>query len=116
MRLIFIALFWAQLYNHSEDRHAFQCVSCADLRIFGLTFSESGGDGMCLGGGGMSNLHIKDVISDRNYRQGLTLDGAQGALIENTIFSNTHGTSPQVRVREVLAVARELSITCSQLN
>ena len=83
------------LYNHSEDRHAFQCVSCADLTIMGLTFLESGGDGLMLGGGGMSNLHVKDVVCDRNYRQGMTLDGAQGALIENTIFSNTHGTNPQ---------------------
>ncbi len=83
------------LYNHSEDRHAFQCVSCADLTVMGLTFQESGGDGLCLGGGGMSNLYIKDVTSDRNFRQGMTLDGAQGAVIENTVFSNTHGTNPQ---------------------
>jgi hypothetical protein len=83
------------LYNHSENRHAFQCISCANLTVMGLTFRESGGDGLCLGGGGMSNLHIKDVISDSNFRQGMTLDGAQGALIENTVFSNTRGTNPQ---------------------
>ncbi|MFW6438177.1 MAG: right-handed parallel beta-helix repeat-containing protein, partial [Armatimonadota bacterium] len=55
-----------------------------------------GGDGIYFGAGGDGNrnIHIKDLICDKNYRQGISVITAENVLIEDTVLSNTGGTPP----------------------
>ena len=85
-------------YAKAEWRHVLTIKSCANIRVYGLTLAESGGDGIYLGSAksGVSNvgIHIKDVICDKNYRQGISVITAENLLIENTVMRDTAGTAP----------------------
>ena len=86
-------------YENAEWRHVLNLSACRNVRVYGLRLTESGGDGIYLGGGSGDNtnrnVHIKDVVCDKNYRQGISVITAQDLLIENCTLSNTHGTPPQ---------------------
>lgn len=85
-------------YVKAEWRHVLNICSSAKINIFGLTLAESGGDGIYLGAVKPTlpnmDIHIKDVICDKNYRQGISVISAENLLIENTIMRNTAGTPP----------------------
>ena len=90
------------LYSKAEWRHCLQLRGASDINVSGLTLRDSGGDGIYLGigSGGTTNLnvHIKDVICDNNYRQGISVITAENLLIEDTIMRNTSGTAPQAGI------------------
>ncbi|MBU0607624.1 MAG: right-handed parallel beta-helix repeat-containing protein [Armatimonadetes bacterium] len=92
----------ATRYKHAEWRMVLKLLSCTNIRIYGLTLAESGGDGIYLGtaqrGVTNKNIHIKDVICDKNYRQGISVITAEDLLIENTILRDTAGTAPQAGI------------------
>ncbi|HRR34871.1 MAG TPA: right-handed parallel beta-helix repeat-containing protein, partial [Kiritimatiellia bacterium] len=85
-------------YAHAEWRHTLSIKSCANIKIIGLTLAESGGDGIYLGSLKASwpnrDILIRDVICDRNYRQGISVISAENLLIENTVMRDTAGTPP----------------------
>ena len=85
-------------YAKSEWRHALSILSCRDVRIEGLTVADSGGDGIYLGCSGASrrnvDVAIRDVVCDRNHRQGISVISAENLLIENTVMRGTFGTPP----------------------
>lgn len=85
-------------YAKAEWRHILKFASCSNVKVVGLTLSESGGDGVYLGTGkaGVTNKDflIKDVVCDKNYRQGISVITAENLLIENTVMKNTDGTAP----------------------
>ncbi|MDA3927044.1 MAG: right-handed parallel beta-helix repeat-containing protein [Kiritimatiellae bacterium] len=89
-------------YKKAEWRHVLCIRGCANIKVFGLTLAESGGDGIYLGSvkGAPSNLdvHIKDVICDKNYRQGISVITAENLLIENTVMRDTAGTAPSAGI------------------
>ena len=89
-------------YVHAEWRHALSIRSCRNIKVYGLTLAESGGDGIYLGSmrDGWSNvdIHIKDVVCDRNYRQGISVISADGLLIEKTVMRWTKGTPPEAGI------------------
>lgn len=103
----------SEAYPKAEWRHALGLYGCSNVRIEGLTFRDSGGDGIYIGAGGeganhpgygpfdpnlplfCSRVHIKDVVCDNNHRQGVSVTGADELLIENTRLANTGGTLPQ---------------------
>jgi hypothetical protein len=69
-----------------------QCTRC---RVLGLTVTMAGGDGIEVVQS--KDVHIKDVMLDNNYRNGISIVGATDMLVEHSIFSNTGqgaGTSP----------------------
>ena len=90
-------------YAKSEHRHALTLRGCEDVTVEGLRIEESGGDGIYVANGWRRdgtlgpcrNLTIRDVVCDRNHRQGLSVIGADGLLVENCEFSNTAGTPPE---------------------
>ncbi|MFH1919770.1 MAG: sialate O-acetylesterase, partial [Planctomycetota bacterium] len=92
----------ASRYTHAEWRHVLQFLSCRNVKVLGLTLTESGGDGIYLGAGksGVPNkdVLIKDVTCHRNYRQGISVITAENLLIENTTLSDTAGTAPQAGI------------------
>jgi hypothetical protein len=89
-------------YKHAEWRHVINLHSCSNIKILGLSLVESGGDGIYLGTGksGVTNKNIliRDVVCDKNYRQGISVITAENLLIENTILSNTDGTAPRAGI------------------
>ncbi|MFW6155803.1 MAG: hypothetical protein ACOC7J_00675 [Armatimonadota bacterium] len=85
-----------ELYEKAEWRHTLSLRGTNNINIYGLTLTESGGDGIYFGrgGDGNRNIHIKDVVCDNNYRQGISVITAENVLIEDTVLSNTGGTPP----------------------
>ena len=86
-------------YVHSEARPGLWVYNASDLRVFGLTVSSCGGDGIEVVNS--RRVHIADVVLDDNYRQGMSVVGIADMLVENSVFSNTGqgaGTSPMAGV------------------
>jgi hypothetical protein len=85
-------------YTKAEWRHVLSIRGCTNVMVTGLALAESGGDGIYLGAGpkGQTNRNvvIRDVVCDRNYRQGISVITAEGLLIENCTLKNTAGTPP----------------------
>lgn len=89
-------------YEKAEWRHVLSIRSCSAVRIWGLTLAESGGDGIYLGvaqkGVTNTDVHIKDVVCDGNYRQGISVISAENLLIENCVLKGTGGTPPMAGI------------------
>ncbi len=85
-------------YAKAEWRHVLTVKSSVNIRVEGLTLAESGGDGVYLGCVRSEwpnrDVVIKDVVCDRNYRQGISVISAENLLIENTVMRDTAGTPP----------------------
>jgi hypothetical protein len=85
-------------YKKAEWRHVLSLRGCDGVTVVGLTLAESGGDGIYLGIGRQGepnrNITIRDVVCDRNYRQGISVISAENLLIENCVLKNTAGTPP----------------------
>ena len=90
-------------YTKSEHRHTLNIRGCRNVLVEGLTCTESGGDGIFIGGGRRiagvhhppENITLKDVKCVRNYRQGLSVITVRGLFCDNCDFSDTGGTPPQ---------------------
>jgi parallel beta-helix repeat protein len=67
--------------------------------VSGLTFRDSGGDGIYIGvkRGTVEpckDILIRDCIFDNNYRQGISLISGENIRISNCALRNTHGSPP----------------------
>jgi len=90
-------------YSKAEWRHTLNLSSCTNVKIYGLTLKDSGGDGIYLGSANKEqpynkNIYIRDVVCDNHYRQGISVIGAENLLIENCVLKNTWGTSPSAGI------------------
>jgi len=89
-------------YKKAEWRHALSIRSCTGVSMTGLTILESGGDGIYLGvsqkGVTNTDVIIRDVVCDKNYRQGISVISARNLLIENTVLRATAGTAPMAGI------------------
>ena len=89
-------------YDRAEWRHVLSIRSSSNVKVYGLTLAESGGDGIYLGvskrGVTNADIHIKDVVCDRNYRQGISVISARNLLIEDTVMRDTGGTAPKAGI------------------
>lgn len=107
-------------YTHAEWRHVLNFHGCSDVTVLGLTLAESGGDGIYLGAGrgGQTNRNvvIRDVVCDRNYRQGISVITAENLLIENCVLKNTKGTPPAAGIDFEPNQASERLVNCVMRN
>lgn len=88
---------WYGPYEKAEWRMALSLRGCTNVNVLGLTLRDSGGDGIYIDGGRQGpcrEVHIKDVLCDNNYRQGISVISVDGLLVENSRFNNTWGTPP----------------------
>ncbi|HID77107.1 MAG TPA: right-handed parallel beta-helix repeat-containing protein [Planctomycetaceae bacterium] len=103
-------------YAKAEWRHVLNIKSSQNVKIYGLTLAESGGDGIYLGtakqGATNKNIHIKDVVCDRNYRQGISVITAEDLLIEDTVMKDTAGTPPAAGIDFEPNYAAEKLVRC----
>ena len=86
-------------YKKSEWRHGISLLGCENVRVENLTVRETGGDGIYLSRSntlnGCRHVVIRNVISDANHRQGLSVIAGSDLLIENCVFKNTEGAAPE---------------------
>lgn len=94
-----------KLYEKSEFRHNIVVRGSENFVVEGLTLKDAGGDGLFISHGRkvkgktipdrtFSSGIIRDVVTDNNYRLGLSIMSAQNLTVENSIFKNTNGTKP----------------------
>ena len=90
--------YMSDAYSKAEWRTAIYFDSCHDVRIYGLTIRDTGGDGVYLGDSGEPGynraVRIEDVRFENNYRQGISLISAEDVVIDNCVFKDTSGTAP----------------------
>jgi parallel beta-helix repeat protein len=63
--------------------------------IQGVTASECWGDGFYVTGNASSDVTLCGVVADHNRRQGLTITSGTRILVQNSIFRNSAGVSPE---------------------
>ena len=89
---------WFGQYEKAEWRSVLSIEGCSNVRIYGLTLRDSGGDGIYVAGSQShpysKKVRIRDVVCDNNYRQGISVISVDGLLVENSVFRNTWGTPP----------------------
>ena len=94
-----------KLYERSEFRHSLVVRGSDNFVVEGLTLKDAGGDGLFISHGNkdkdqdipertFSSGIIRDIVTDNNYRLGLSIMSAKDLLIENSTFKNTSGTRP----------------------
>jgi hypothetical protein len=107
-------------YVKAEWRHVLNIKSSVNVQVLGLTLAESGGDGIYLGcvknAGPCRDIVIKDVLCDRNYRQGISVISAENLLIENTVMRDTAGTPPAAGIDFEPNAASERLKNCVMRN
>ena len=107
-------------YKNAEWRNGISVRSCSNVSISGLVIRETGGDGVYLGVAkrGVTNqkITIKDVLFERNYRQGISIISAEDLLIENTVFKETAGTAPMAGVDFEPNLPDECLVNCVLRN
>lgn len=89
-------------YAKAEWRHVLCLKSCANVNVSYLRLADSGGDGIYLGvsqrGVPCSDVTIREVICDNNYRQGISVISARNLLIEKCVLEDTGGTNPMAGI------------------
>ncbi len=107
-------------YQNAEWRNGISLRSCSNVSISGLVIRETGGDGVYLGVAkrGVTNqkITIKNVVFERNYRQGISIISAEDLLIENTEFKETAGTAPMAGVDFEPNLSDECLVNCVLRN
>ena len=85
-------------YAKAEWRMSINLLSCSNVVVEGLALLESGGDGVYVGVSGKrgpcQDIVLRDLVCDRQYRQGISVISARNLLIERCILNNTGGTPP----------------------
>jgi hypothetical protein len=106
----------SQDYTRAEWRHVLNFHGCTGITVEGLTLAESGGDGIYLGAGPggapCKDVVIRDVICDRNYRQGISVISAENLLIERCLLKGTAGTPPAAGIDFEPNAANERLVNC----
>lgn len=74
----------------------------ANIQVLGLTLENAGYDGLYVSDGNTvdysSNVLVKDVISQNNRRQGLSVVSVDGLVVVDSEFRNTAGRNPQAGI------------------
>jgi hypothetical protein len=103
-------------YKHAEWRHVLKFHGCTGITVEGLTLAESGGDGIYLGAGPggapCKDVVIRDVVCDRNYRQGISVISAENLLVERCLLKGTAGTPPAAGIDFEPNLPNERLVNC----
>ena len=74
-------------YENGEWRMALAIHGCNSVDIEGLTFKNSGGDGIYITSDvnliPSRNISIRNSVSTNNYRQGMSIISAENLIVEN---------------------------------
>lgn len=110
-------------YRKSEWRHGLSFLSCRNVKVEGLTITETGGDGIYIGVSRIKGTEracvdvvIKDVTCERNNRQGISVISAENLLIENCGLHRTCGMSPEAGIDFEPNSADQRLVNCRMRN
>jgi hypothetical protein len=84
----------ASLYNHSEWRHGVGISDSQSVRLRKLRIEDTGGDGVDISGATTADVSLVDIVTDRAFRNGVSVTGVDGLLIANSSLLNSAGTPP----------------------
>src|SRR5215831_11909739 len=83
---------WFGQYDKAEWRSGLVIRGGHNLRVEGLTIRDTGGDGIMIAGAGgqpwATDVHLKDITFDNNYRQGISVISVDGLVVEGCLFKN----------------------------
>jgi hypothetical protein len=99
----------------------------SNVNINGTKIYNCWGDGIVIGSKGAApyyatnasrNVTVKNVISDNNRRQGITVGKANGVVIDSCVFTNTNGTKPMsgIDIEPDKDTAQNITITNSEFS
>ncbi|MFA6435502.1 MAG: Ig-like domain-containing protein, partial [Elusimicrobiales bacterium] len=90
----------------------------SNITVKNMTARDCWGDGFYMAGS--SSITVTNVVADNNRRGALSVCGADGVIVRDSILKNTHGTPPEAGVDvepNAGEVARNLQfINCQFLN
>ncbi len=89
---------WYGQYPKAEWRMTLALRGCKNVNVSGVTFTDSGGDGIYVDGGrnrtASEDVTLRDIVCHNHYRQGISVISAENLNVHNCTFSNTWGTPP----------------------
>ncbi|SDF31025.1 right-handed parallel beta-helix repeat-containing protein [Cellulophaga baltica] len=80
-------------YSRTEHRHSLSILGGQNVKVNGLNIDGSGGDGIYIARYNTTNsknITIKDVISKKNARDGISVISADGLYISNSEFNESY--------------------------
>jgi len=83
-----------------ESGMGINILASNNIVVDGVTTKEARGDGIYIGGSTIpsKNITVCNLVSDNNYRQGLSVTSADGVVIRDSIFKNSNGTLPEAGI------------------
>jgi len=101
-------------------RHAVNIHNSQNVLVKNLTLKSSGGDGVYVGyfpkGQVCRDITLEGLVCDDNYRQGISVTGAENLLMKDCKFVNTRGTAPQCGVDYEPNYAKNSLANCVAVN
>ncbi len=89
---------WYGQYEKAEWRMTLAIRGSKNVSVAGLTLEDSGGDGIYVNGSKersySEKVHLRDIVCNNHYRQGISIISTENLKVENCSFSNTWGTPP----------------------
>ncbi len=85
----------------TEQRHNVHIVGATNVTVRDLLTFNAKGDGIYVGdqtNGAARDVYLENVVSDQNWRQGLSISHVSGFTATHCDFTNTAGTDPQAGV------------------
>ena len=83
------------LTGTGEWGYCIEMVESYNCSVSDVRLQDAHGDGLFMGFGANNNFVIRNVVSDRNHRQGFSICRASNGVIIDCTGSNTAGTSPE---------------------
>lgn len=83
-----------------QHRHGLAIRSSMDVRVFGLTICDTGGDGIYVGQFAPDDVRCQDIdidgcVCQNVYRNGISVTSAMRAVVRNSGFVGAEGSPPQ---------------------
>jgi hypothetical protein len=90
-------------YEYSQWRHCLYLKSSNNISVYGLSFEDSGGDGIYIGPTletlePCRDVVISDVVCDGNCRQGISVTSGERVLVENCVLRNAQGCGAEAGI------------------
>ncbi len=107
-------------YPKGEWRMGLALRGCRNVEVSGLRLTASGGDGIYVGrtekNAGCTDIRIRDVVCDDNYRQGISIISVRGLRVERCVLRGTEGTAPAAGIDFEPNRADEFLVDCVVRN
>jgi hypothetical protein len=104
-------------YAKAEWRMCLSLLGCNNVKVFGLRLASSGGDGIYIGrtekNAGCADIHIRGVVCEDHYRQGISVISARHLLVDRCVLRGTEGTAPAAGIDFEPNRADEFLVDCT---